>query len=177
MDLARWAIETKQPLAHIDSLLKTRYVRTTRSDCMEPLLTHAIQVLHNPNKLRYSSGDGLRRLIECDEIPSPPPWKSATIRLSEIPDEPFTLFYRDINQAIDYLFGNPSYASEMDYAPSRIFEADGRTRVYHEFSTGDAWWEAQVSYRGTNNFKRTCLPNTHPWICSGELLKDQRSFL
>lgn len=77
-------------------------------------------------------------------MPAPPKWKSAKIVLSEIPDQPQTLYYRDLNEAIDYLFGNPSYSKTMDYVPRRIFEANG-DRVYHEFCTGDGWWEAQVS--------------------------------
>ncbi|KIO16570.1 hypothetical protein M407DRAFT_231435, partial [Tulasnella calospora MUT 4182] len=30
----------------------------------------------------------------------------------------------------------------MDYAPRRVFELDGK-RVFHEFYTGDGWWDVQ----------------------------------
>lgn len=78
-------------------------------------------------------------------LPTPPRWRSAQIVLSEVPDQPQTLYYRDINEAVDYLFGNPTFAESMDYAPRRIFEASGK-RVFHEFYTGDGWWDAQVSF-------------------------------
>ncbi|KAG8940175.1 hypothetical protein FRC04_005600 [Tulasnella sp. 424] len=123
-DVAKWAIRTRQSLSSIDQLLETKFAST------------------HPERLSFTSGEGLRRLLESDAMPAPPKWKSAKIVLSEIPDQPQMLYYRDINEAIDYLFGNPSYANSMDYIPRRIFDATGQC-VYHEFCTGDGWWEAQ----------------------------------
>ncbi|KAG8938412.1 hypothetical protein FRC04_008937, partial [Tulasnella sp. 424] len=123
-DFARWAIRTRQLLSSIDGLLATKFATT------------------HPELLSFTSGDGLRKLLESEAMPAPPKWKSAKIVLSEIPDQPQTLYYRDLNEAIDYLFGNSSYSKTMDYVPRRIFEANG-DRVYHEFCTGDGWWEAQ----------------------------------
>lgn len=104
-----------------------------------------LQVSKNKSDLGFKTAEKMREIIESDAIPSPPKWKSATIRLPEIPDEPQTLIYRDINEVVDFLFGNPTFAGEMDYIPKQVFEEDGKTRVYHEFSTGSAWWDAQVS--------------------------------
>lgn len=86
----------------------------------------------------------MRSLIESDGLPAPPKWKSAQIILSELPSQPQTLYYRDIHEVIDHLFGNPTFAGSTDYAPRRIFEAGGK-RIFHEFYTGDGWWEAQAS--------------------------------
>lgn len=88
----------------------------------------------------------MRALIESEAFPAPPRWKSAQIILKELPNQPQTLYYRDIHEAIDYLFGNPTFAGSMDYAPQRIFDATGK-RVFHEFYTGDGWWDAQASIR------------------------------
>ncbi|KIO16733.1 hypothetical protein M407DRAFT_33606 [Tulasnella calospora MUT 4182] len=123
-DLAKWAVRTRQSLSSIDGLLNTRFAST------------------HPEPLGFTSGDALRKLLESEAMPAPPRWKSAKIILHEIPDQPQTLYYRDLNEAIDYLFGNPSFAKSMDYAPQRIFEASGQ-RVYHEFCSGDGWWEVQ----------------------------------
>lgn len=95
----------------------------------------------------------MRDLIESQFIPAPPPWKSAEITLSEIPDEPQTLYYRDPHLVIDQLFGNPDFADEMDYEPVRVFDNKTDHRVYHEFSTGDLWWKAQVSGEQITGFK------------------------
>lgn len=100
---------------------------------------------NNKSDLGFKTAEKMRATIESDDIPSPPKWKSATITLSEIPNEPYSLVYRDIHEVIDYLFGNPTFAGEMDYVPVEIYEADRKTRVYHEFCTGSLWWEAQVS--------------------------------
>ncbi len=69
------------------------------------------------------------------------------MHIPEVTDTGYTMYYRDINDCVDTLFGNPQYADSMDYSPRRIFEADGKTRVYHEFCTGAMWWDAQVSWK------------------------------
>lgn len=79
-------------------------------------------------------------------LPIPPKWRSAQITLSELPAQPQILYYRDINEAVDYLFGNPTFAESMDYTPRRIFEANGK-RIFHEFYSSDGWWDVQVSFR------------------------------
>lgn len=77
-------------------------------------------------------------------MPCPPKWRAKEVRLSELPSKTYTLYYRDIHECIDYVFANPSFAESMDFTSSRIFEPDRVTRIYHEFSTGDLWWKAQV---------------------------------
>ncbi|KAG8971131.1 hypothetical protein FRC05_011500 [Tulasnella sp. 425] len=124
-ELVKWAIESGQSLASINSLLRTKFVT------------------EHPEKLGFTSADRMRQLIESDMLPTPPRWRSAQIVLSELLDQPQTLYYHDINEAVDYLFGNPTFAESMDYAPCRIFEASGK-RVFHKFYTGDGWWDAQT---------------------------------
>lgn len=87
----------------------------------------------------------MRELVESDAIPSPPKWKGVVMHIPEIPKTGYTMYYRDVNECVDALFGNPAYADSMDYSLRRIFEADGKTRVYHEFCTDSMWWDAQVS--------------------------------
>ncbi|KIO20859.1 hypothetical protein M407DRAFT_10698 [Tulasnella calospora MUT 4182] len=126
--LVKWAVESSQSLAAINGLLRTEYV------------------LNHPRRLSFASADAMRALIESEAFPAPPRWKSAQIILNELPSQPQTLYYRDIHEAIDYLFGNPTFAGSMDYAPRRIFDGTGK-RVFHEFYTGDGWWDAQASVR------------------------------
>lgn len=71
---------------------------------------------------------------------------SCTVTLEEAPNEPQTLFYRDINQCIDWLMGNPAFSGKMAYAPVQIYQSDG-SRVYHEMNTGTAWWDLQAKVR------------------------------
>lgn len=87
-----------------------------------------MKALTHPEPLSFTSGEGLRRLLESDAMPAPPKWKSAKI----------------------VLFGNPSFAKSMDYAPRRIFDATGQ-RVYHEFYTGNGcmptlWGKSKVPH-------------------------------
>ena len=78
-------------------------------------------------------------------MPQGPEWKSDTIILNDAPDEPQEFFYRDIAECAAFLMGNPTYGKCFDFAPSKIFEYDGKTRIYNEMATGEIWNELQVS--------------------------------
>lgn len=79
-------------------------------------------------------------------MPGGPDWKRTIITLPEAPDEPQTLYYRDIAECVAFLFGNPTFSGDMTYRPGQVYENEGKTsRVFHEMWSGDAWKEAQVS--------------------------------
>ena len=98
----------------------------------------------NPNDLGFKSAEAMRILIESEALPAQPKWKSSTLVLPEIPNEPLTLMSRDLNDVIDYLYSNPSFSDDMDMVPYQIYESDGKSRVYHEIMSGDLAWEYQV---------------------------------
>lgn len=77
---------------------------------------------------------------------APPKWQSKTIVIPEAPDEEHTVWFRSLLEVADWLFANPMFEGEMGYRPEEIYEADGRTRIYHEMWTGDDWraWQVRV---------------------------------
>lgn len=75
----------------------------------------------------------------------PPEWEFITFSLAEAPNEKHNFWYRDLHKVADWIFSNPKFEEQMDYAPKQIYTRDGKTRIYHEMSTGDDWKTAQVS--------------------------------
>ena len=75
-----------------------------------------------------------------------PMWSSEIVTLAEALDEPQIIFYRDPIKCAEALFGNPTFAGEMDYEAMEVFKADGITRIYHEMATGKLWNETQVRH-------------------------------
>jgi hypothetical protein len=75
---------------------------------------------------------------------SGPRWCSELITLPEAPNEPQVLFYHDPLECIRELLGNPLFKGSMGYEALKVFEADGKTRVYNEMFTGRLWNETQA---------------------------------
>lgn len=87
-------------------------------------------------------------MIARDDVPAGPIWHKKTIVLPDAPNEPQTLYYRDVQECAKFLFEHPSFVGDVDYAPAEVYEdggPNGRTRVFHEMYTGDDWINAQVS--------------------------------
>lgn len=80
-----------------------------------------------------------------EHMPQGPAWKTSTVVVPDAPNKPQMFFYRDIIECVNFLFGNPKFRENMDYAPYELFKEDGVTRVYHEMCTGKCWNEIQVS--------------------------------
>jgi Plavaka transposase len=60
--------------------------------------------------------------------------------------EAFDVYFRDILQCIQSLYGNPEFSSVLVFAPERHYlDADQTNRAYHDMHTGKWWWETQVS--------------------------------
>ena len=54
-------------------------------------------------------------------------------------------FYRDALDCVEYLFGNPLFAEQMDFSPVRVYhDAEQTIRIYSEWMTGNAAWDMQV---------------------------------
>lgn len=101
-----------------------------------------LQVQARP--LSFSSAQEMRSRIEL--LPSPPRWKQEEIKITGgSTKEPLILFFRDGLECFRYLFGNPNFASYMDYAPRRDYaNATKSERLYTEMMTGDHAWRLQV---------------------------------
>ena len=66
---------------------------------------------------------------------------------TKIDGEVFELYFRDIIECIRALFGDPSFAPYLVFAPERHFTDDTRTtRLFHDMHTGKWWWDTQVSF-------------------------------
>ena len=62
--------------------------------------------------------------------------------------EAFEVFYRDILECIEALFGDPEFAPLLLLVPERHYtDADHTVRVYFDMNTGKWWWATQVSLR------------------------------
>lgn len=77
-------------------------------------------------------------------MPEGPEWQVGEVTLLDAPNEPQQYFYRDPIACAEFLMNNPTFDGHMDFEPSEIYEADGKTRVYHEMATGDVWNNLQV---------------------------------
>ncbi|KAF9509825.1 hypothetical protein BS47DRAFT_1365013 [Hydnum rufescens UP504] len=86
-------------------------------------------------------------MYKCIEkhMPQAPGWKSTTVVLDDALTEPQTFFYQDPVELADFLFGNLTPHNSMLYEPIRVFEADGKTQVYHEMVSGKLWNEVQCT--------------------------------
>jgi len=64
-----------------------------------------------------------------------------------IGDERLEFYCRDVLECIRSLYGDPSWAQDMSFAPERHYTSHARTsRIYNELYTSEWWWTAQVCY-------------------------------
>lgn len=57
------------------------------------------------------------------------------------------LYWRDGLEVVEHLFGDPAFASSMDFEPYQEFETGpsaAQERIYGEFMSGDRAWDIQV---------------------------------
>lgn len=98
-------------------------------------------------------------LLEHPSMFAPPKWQSKSIVLPEAPEEENTVWFRSLPEVADWLFANPMFEGELGYRAQEIYEADGRTRIYHEMWTGDDWRAYQVKNgAGYTSFTFADLP-------------------
>lgn len=97
-----------------------------------------------------------------------------------VADEGHTMFYRDVIQCIESLFGDPEFAPYLVFAPERHYADKDRTiRLYHDMHTGKWWWETQVHIYDVFNyiddlylvsFRKNCKKNLQELLSSLLLL-------
>ncbi|TFK59487.1 hypothetical protein BDN72DRAFT_780643, partial [Pluteus cervinus] len=94
--------------------------------------------------LSYHNVRSLHQKLDC--IPERAgPWVTKKLSFPDNPDDKFTIRHRDPIQAIKSLFNNPAHASDIVYAPKKIFSDQTRkNRIFNEMWTG-RWWHAAQS--------------------------------
>ncbi|KAI9430032.1 hypothetical protein H4582DRAFT_2114015 [Lactarius indigo] len=93
-------------------------------------------------ELSYHNTRVLNRIVDM-ELLARPLFKSWDLVIA---GETLQLYYRDIIQCLQALYGDPEFAADMIFAPERHHtEHDWTCRVYSDMHTGDWWWAVQTS--------------------------------
>jgi hypothetical protein len=91
--------------------------------------------------LSFQNSRELNQIID-ERLPSRPKFERHDI---VIEGETFEVYFRDIMDCINSLYGNPEFAPHLVFAPERHYsDTDKTRRVYHDMYTGKWWWETQV---------------------------------
>lgn len=92
--------------------------------------------------LSYKNSRELNNLIDSKLPSGRPPFQRHEIVVA---GEAFEVFYRDILQCIEALFGDPEFAPILLLLPERHYgDSDRTVRVYFDMNTGKWWWATQV---------------------------------
>jgi hypothetical protein len=58
---------------------------------------------------------------------------------------PIYFYWRDALEVTEYIFGNPIFASHIQFDPQRLWHDQLKSeRIYSEYMTGDFAWQSQV---------------------------------
>jgi Plavaka transposase len=91
-------------------------------------------------ELSYKSSKELNKII--DTLPSRPKFHREEVIVA---GEAFDVYFRDVLECVQALFGNPEFTSVLAFAPERHYaDADETIQLYHEMWTGKWWWNMQV---------------------------------
>ncbi len=92
--------------------------------------------------LSYKNSRELNNIIDTKLPPGRPPFQRHEIIVA---GEAFEVFYRDILQCIEALFGDPEFAPILLLVPERHYaDSEHTVRVYFDMNTGKWWWSTQV---------------------------------
>jgi hypothetical protein len=97
------------------------------------------------NPPSFCTAKDLHARVEA--LPNMPRWHYQEIKVGQYRmKEPLILYWRDGLEVVEHLFGNPLFASSMDFDPYCEVEqtANGQERVYGEFMSANHAWEIQV---------------------------------
>ncbi|KAH8101620.1 hypothetical protein BXZ70DRAFT_1019531, partial [Cristinia sonorae] len=90
--------------------------------------------------LAFKNTRELNKLV--DQLPSGRPRFRCKQLL--VGGEVLEVYYRDVLECVESLYGDPNFAADMIYTPERHYaDPDHTIRVYHEVHTGKWWWEVQ----------------------------------
>ncbi|KAG8731261.1 hypothetical protein FRC10_001914, partial [Ceratobasidium sp. 414] len=123
-EAVKWMATTKVSQSSINSLLKTERVSHSQVG-REHTLSLNIKIE------REMGGFG------------GPKWNVEDVVLSDARGDKVTLFYRNLQDCADFLFGRPQFAGKMTFSPEIHYDSDETTRLYENPWTADDWNERQ----------------------------------
>lgn len=129
---------------HIPSFEPREFQRSKELPSVTQLAIAALHQVKEKLPLSFSSAKRLYSIVE-DEMPAGVPceWFETEVALPSAPNDPQTLFYRDIAGVARFLSENPSFQGELDFEPEEVLKSDG-SRVYFEMSSRSIWSNHQV---------------------------------
>ena len=72
-------------------------------------------------------------------------WQTRTLSFKDLPNDEFTVRFRDPVEAIKSLWGDPDLSPHMVYAPSKVYaDKEQNNHIYTEMWTGQWWHVLQV---------------------------------
>ncbi|KAJ3792062.1 hypothetical protein GGU11DRAFT_693978 [Lentinula aff. detonsa] len=127
-ELAQWAMQEKISHRSFDCLLKIP------------------QVVKECLNLSYSNSRSM--LQQVDALPERcGKWYTKQFPFKDLPEEYFTVCYRDPTKAIRGLWGDPAFVNDIIYKPAKMFWGAKQTeeeQIYSEMWTSGFWNAAQV---------------------------------
>src|ERR1700690_2716693 len=93
----------------------------------------------------FKSALALRTWVEV--LPGGPKWNLDEIKLEGyMTDKPIRLLWRDGQEVIDHIFGNPVFANHMNFDPLQQFMHSANPNIpadreFSEFTTGEFAWK------------------------------------
>lgn len=74
-----------------------------------------------------------------------PEWYEQDITLPDAPDEPLTMYLRNVEDVGDYLLGRPDLEGDIEWAPQVILKNNDGTQIINEMITARLWHNIHVS--------------------------------
>ena len=155
--LVEWLVLSKISQGAIDLFLQLPIVSVL---CPR---THDAKLICGQISSLSLSFKNAKKKIEIIEkqLPQGPRWRSSSITLPDAPAEPQEFYHRDILECVKFLFRDPSFAEDMLYKATELYEPgegqgeapdtfEGLNRVYGEMNTGDLWVEEEVRHPNIN---------------------------
>ncbi len=140
---ARWAKMCGPTSSAVTELLAIPEVWTSPCSPFDFRFTNLRCKIVDKLGLSYRTAQELNSIIDT-ELPGRPRFQCNVL---DIGDERLEFYSRDILECIRSLYGDPSWAQDMAFAPERHYTSDARTsRIYSELYTSDWWWTVQVGY-------------------------------
>lgn len=112
-------------------------LRGPSSSALDELLS--IEGVSDALGLQYKNSRELNKIV--DALPKGrPPFIRQDIELA---NETYEVYFRNILECAQSLYGNPEFASHLIFKPEKHFRKGTKTRLYHDMHTGRWWWTVQ----------------------------------
>ncbi|TFK58599.1 hypothetical protein BDN72DRAFT_737169, partial [Pluteus cervinus] len=128
------------PLNHALEWKLARWAKVSKISATALTELLSIEGVVQKLELSFTSANELNELI--DQLPSRPKFQREEIELG---GETFEVYFRDVLECVKALFGDPTLAPHMVFAPElHYLDASKQTRAFHDMHTGDWWWATQA---------------------------------